>query len=556
MLLWSSLAILTMGSSTVSSQAGLVATAHPEASKAAAQMLRDGGNAMDAAVVAAYVLSVVEPYSAGIGGGGFLLYRDSASGKTDVIDYREIAPKRASRDMYIVDGKVDPKRSVEGILAVGVPGMVPGLDEAQKRFGKKKLSESLDAAIHLAEGGFKVLPKFHRTSVYRQKLIRSNQAAAKIFLKNDKPFEIGDVIVQTDLAKTLRQLKQAGAKLFTHGAIAQAIAKESRRLGGILDLKDLQDFQSRWRAPIITRYRGHEIITMPLPSSGGTHIAQMLKMMEIDRRTRGRKAHWLDAQDIHMLVESMRLAYADRATHLGDPAFYNVPMKMLLDQDYLTERYAQIDAKKAKRSADVSAGQAAPPEPNETTHLTIVDKDGNVASLTQTINYSWGSGVVVPGTGVLLNNEMDDFAAAPGAPNSFGLVGGEANSVQPKKIPLSSMSPTIVTKSGKLRLALGSPGGSTIITTVLQSLLHVIDYGLDIGSAISSPRIHHQWLPDRLRLEEGALTPEIEKELRARGHNVQNYDGYWGDATGIEILSDGTRRGAADPRGDGAVVAE
>ena len=545
-----------MGSTTVSGKAGLVASAHPEASKAAAQMLRDGGNAMDAAVVAAYVLSVVEPYSAGIGGGGFLLYRDAASQKTDVIDYREVAPKRASRDMYIVNGKVDPKKSVEGIFAVGVPGMVPGLDEAQNRFGKKKLSESLEAAIHLAENGFKVLPKFHRTSVYRKKLIRANEAAAKIFLKNGEPYEVDEVIIQADLAQTLKTLKKDGAKLFTHGTIAKAIAKESKRLGGILELKDLQEFKTRWRTPITANYRGHQVITMPLPSSGGTHIAQMLKMMEIDRTKRGRKSHWLDAQDIHMLVESMRLAYADRATHLGDPAFYDVPMKMLLDREYLTSRYAKIDAKRAKKSTEVSAGQAAPPEPNETTHLTIVDKEGNVASLTQTINYSWGSGIVVPGTGVLLNNEMDDFAAAPGAPNSFGLVGGEANSVQPKKIPLSSMSPTIVTKDGKLRLALGSPGGSTIITTVLQSLLHVIDYGLDIGSAISSPRIHHQWLPDRLRLEEGALTPEIEKELRARGHKIENYDGYWGDATGIEVLSDGTRRGAADPRGDGAVVAE
>jgi gamma-glutamyltranspeptidase/glutathione hydrolase len=282
----------------------------------------------------------------------------------------------------------------------------------------------------------------------------------------------------------------------------------------------------------------------------------MLQMLQVDRAKRGREAHWLDADDIHILVESMRLAYADRATHLGDPAFYNVPMKMLLDHDYLAGRYASIDPTQAKRSKDVSAGQASPPEPDETTHLTIVDREGNVVSLTQTINYSWGSGVVVPHTGVLLNNEMDDFSAAPGVPNSFGLVGGEANSVQAKKIPLSSMSPTIVTKDGALRLALGSPGGATIITTVLQIMLHVIDYGLDIGSAISSPRIHHQWLPDRLRLEEGALTPQIEKTLRQRGHTIQNYDGYWGDATGIEILSDGTRRGATDPRGDGAVVAE
>ena len=511
---------------------------------------------MDAAVVAAYVLTVVEPYSAGIGGGGFLLYRDAKSQKTSVIDYREIAPKKAHRDMYLVNGKVDPKRSVEGIFAVGVPGMVPGLEEAQIRFGAKNLSESLDAAIALADHGFKVLPKFHRTSVYRRDLLRANPAAAKIFLKDGEAYAVGDLVVQKDLAGTLKKLKEAGAKLFTHGEIAKAIAKESKRLGGILELSDLQDFKTRWREPLKTTYRGHEIITMPLPSSGGTHIIQMLSMLEFDRKHRGRQSYWLNADDLHVLIESMRLAYADRATHLGDPAFYKVPMDMLLDANYLSKRYQSIDHANARDSKNVSAGRAAPLEPNETTHLTIIDREGNVASLTQTINYSWGSGVVVPNTGVLLNNEMDDFSAAPGAPNSFGLVGGEANSVQAKKIPLSSMSPTIVTKNGKVRLALGSPGGSTIITTVLQTILHVIDYGLDVESAISSPRVHHQWLPDRLRVEEGALTEKLEKELRKRGHQIQHYDGYWGDATAIEVLTDGTRRGAADPRGDGVAVAE
>lgn len=545
-----------MGAEAVSTKAGLVVTAHPKASEAAAAMLRNGGNAMDAAVVAAYVLSVVEPYSAGIGGGGFLLYRDAKTKKTSVVDYREIAPKKAHRDMYIVDGKVDPKRSVEGIFAVGVPGMVPGLNEAQKRFGKKTLAQSLDAAIHIADTGFKVLPKFHRVSVYRRDLLRANPAAAKIFLQDGEVYPLGASIIQKDLADTLRKLKKEGAKLFTHGDIAKAMAKESQRLGGILTLSDLQEFKTRWREPLKTMYRGHEVITMPLPSSGGTHIIQMLNMLERDRKLRGRKSYWLQADDLHVLVESMRLAYADRATHLGDPDFYPVPMKMLLDASYLAQRYASIDHKKARPSSTVFAGAATPKEPNETTHLTIIDKEGNVVSLTQTINYSWGSGIVVPGTGVLLNNEMDDFSAAPGAPNSFGLVGGEANSVQPKKIPLSSMSPTIVTKDGAVRLAVGSPGGSTIITTVLQTILHVIDYGLDVQSAISSPRIHHQWRPDRLRVENGALTEALEKELRRRGHIIHHDDGHWGDATAIEVLTDGTRRGAADPRGDGVAVAE
>ena len=543
-------------SKTVSGKLGMVATAHPEASQAAAEMLRSGGNAMDAAVVAAYVLSVVEPYSAGIGGGGFLLYREAKTGQTSVIDYREVAPKRAHRDMYIVDGKLDPRKPVEGIFAVAVPGMVPGLYDAQKKFGKKDLSDSLDAAIRIADSGFKVLPKFHRTSVYRQALLQSHPESAKIFLKDGEPYKVGEVVVQKDLAKTLRALKAEGPELFRSGWVAKAMVAESKRLGGLLQIEDLKNFQTRWRQPISVDYRGYKVETMPLPSSGGTHIVQLLQMLEIDRQTRGRKPHWLDENDIHILVESMRLAYADRAKHLGDPAFYNAPVKMLVSPGYVQKRYQSIDLGKAKRSTEVSAGRQSKTEPNETTHLTIIDKDGNVASLTQTINYSWGSGVVASGTGILLNNEMDDFSAAPGAPNSFGLVGGDANSIQPGKIPLSSMSPTIVTKDGKVRLALGSPGGSTIITTVLQTLLHVIDYGLDIGSAINSPRIHHQWLPDELRLEEGALTDSIVKELGRRGHKIKHYSGYWGDATGIEILEDGTKRGAADARGDGVVVAE
>ena len=544
------------GAQTVTGQLGMVATAHPEASKAAVEMLRSGGNAMDAAVVAAYVLSVVEPYSAGIGGGGFLLYRDAKSKKTSVIDYREVAPKKAYRDMYIVDGKLDPKKSVEGIFAVAVPGMVPGLFDAQKKFGKKKLAESLDAAITLAESGFKVLPKFHRTSIYRQKLLQSHPESAKIFLNKGSPYEVGEVVIQKDLAKTLRALKAEGPELFRSGWVAQAMVNESKKLGGLLEIDDLKKFQTRWRTPISVQYRGYKIETMPLPSSGGTHIVQLLQMLEIDRQKRGRKQHWLDADDLHIFIESMRLAYADRAKHLGDPKFYNAPIEMLVSPSYIKERYASINASKAKRSSEVSAGKSDDSEPNETTHLTIIDKEGNVASLTQTINYSWGSGVVASGTGILLNNEMDDFSAAPGAPNSFGLVGGEANNIQPGKIPLSSMSPTIVTQDDKVRLALGSPGGSTIITTVLQILLHVLDYGLDVGSAINSPRIHHQWLPDELRLEEGALTDGIVEELRLRGHVIKHYSGYWGDATGIEILDNGSKRGAADARGDGVVVAE
>lgn len=534
-------------------------SAHPDASAAGAEILRKGGNAIDAIVATAYALSVVEPYSAGIGGGGFLLYREAATGKVSVLDYREVAPEKASRDMYVREGKVDPKLSLEGMLAVAVPGMVPGLAEAQNKLGKKKLSEVLDGAIDLAERGFRVDPEFYDSTVERLDMLVANKEAARVFLKNGKPYQVSEFLYQRDLAKTLRRLKKEGPKLFTHGAVAQAIARESKKLGGVLELSDLQSFAPRWRDPLVGKYRGHEVYTMPPPSSGGVHLLQILGLLEIDRQRRGRQNDWREWDDLHVVIESMRLAYADRAVYMGDPAFSDVPVKTLLSPEYLGKRYALIDPKKARPVEQIKAGEIAlapRKEPNHTTHISVLDAEGNAAVITQTVNYGFGAGVVVPGTGVLLNNEMDDFSSAPGVPNAYGLVGGEANSIQPGKIPLSSMTPTIVLRDGKVRLLVGAPGGATIITSVLQVILHVVDHRMRVDRAVAQPRIHHQWLPDRLFVEPGALDRQTTRAMRTKGHKIDRSRESWGNATAIQIMEDGTRIGAADPRHVGAAVAE
>ncbi len=408
-------------------------------------------------------------------------------------------------------------------------------------------------------------PSFHLSSAERLEVLRENEAAAKAFLKNGEPYPVGERLKQPDLAQTLRRLKRRGARDFTHGYSARAIARESQRLGGLLALSDLQGFKVRFREPLVGKYRDHTVVTMPPPSSGGTHLLQMLTMLEIDGDKRGRKPQRSSA-DTHVLIEIMRRAYADRAVFMGDPAFVDIPLPGLLDRAYLEARYQTIDPAKASSSKTITAGKPngietpkmlknARAESKETTHLTVIDAQGNVVTLTQTVNTSFGSTVVVPRTGILLNNEMDDFSAAPGAPNAFGLVGGEANSIAPGKIPLSSMTPTIVLQNDQVRLALGSPGGSTIITTVLQIITNVIDRDMDLATAVAAPRVHMQWLPDETRVEPNALPERIRRELVELGHRLVEQEA-WGNATAIEVLPDGTRVGAADPRGDGAADAQ
>jgi gamma-glutamyltranspeptidase / glutathione hydrolase len=537
---------------------GVVVSAHPRASTAGIEILQRGGNAMDAAVGTAFTLAVVEQYHAGMGGGGFLLYYDAKAKKATALDFRETAPKRASLDMYLVEGKVDHTLSSEGITSVAVPHMVPGLEEAQRRFGKKKLKDVLGPALKLADEGFLVYPLLHEEITRKYGVLKKNEACAKIYLHPDgEPYAVGERLVQKDLARTLRELSRDGSKLFTEGRIAQAIAKESERLGGVIALDDLKTAKLRVREPIFRQYRGYTVVTMPPPSSGFI-LLEMLEMHEIDLMTRQVTGNRLTADDVHFLVEIERRAFADRATYGGDPAFTDIPLAKLLSEAYLKDRYLTIDPTRATPSSDVKAGGVPVAENPEkhTTHITVIDREGNVAALTNTVNAIFGSCVCVPGTGIVLNDEMDDFAAAPGEPNIFGVTGGEANGIRSGKIPLSSMVPTIVLKDGKVVLAVGAPGGSTIITTVLQIILNVIDRQMDVAHALAEPRYHMQWTPDQVSVEKKALSPEIRADLEKRGYKLAHDRTHWGIASAIEVYPDGTRYGAADPRGNGGGDAE
>jgi gamma-glutamyltranspeptidase/glutathione hydrolase len=551
-------------------KAGLVVSAHPLASSAGLDALKHGGNAMDAAVAAAFAITVVEQYHAGIGGGGFLLYYDAKSKKISALDFRETAPKGARRDMYIVDGKYQPSLSQEGITSVAVPSMVPGLEEAEKRFGAKKFKDVVGPAVKIADEGFLVYKGLHIAIAQSWGLLKKNEACAKIFLHPDgEPYAVGERLVQKDLAKTLRDLGRDGARLFTEGKVAQAIAKASKDEGGVLTLDDLKSVKPRSRDPLVGTYRGHTIVTMPPPSSGFI-LLEILKMREIDLMKRQVTGNRMSADDAHFLIEIERRAFADRATFGGDPAFVDVPVQKLLSDDYMKTRYLTIDPVRATPSSDVKAGLAGPwsgkalpiaktstrTAQKHTTHLIAIDKDGNLATMTFTVNNYFGSGICVPGTGVVLNDEMDDFASAPGEPNAFGLVGGDANSIQPGKVPLSSMVPTIVLKDGRLLFSAGAPGGSTIITTVAQIVMNVIDRQMDVAHAVAEPRIHMQWLPDEVILERNALSKDIRADLQKRGYRLNTERKKWGNASAVEVYSDGTRYGAADPRGDGGGDAE
>lgn len=541
------------------SKRGMVVSAHPKASEAGLSMLRRGGNAVDAAVAMAFAISVVEPFSAGIGGGGFLLLHQSGTGEMKALDFRERAPLRATRDMYLDEqGKVRPNASVDGHLAVAVPGTVAGLYEIHRRYGKLSWQEMLKPAIHLAENGFvvsSVVPwRFAQASETRKDAIMNNPAARQIFTSLGALYGPGDKLVQRDLARTLQAIAKDPQSFYT-GKIARAIASDMASNGGLITLHDLKSYKPIWRTPICGTFRKARICSMPPPSSGGAHLLQILNIIgDTDLKSMG----WHHPNALHLLVEAMRIAYADRSEHLGDPDFVKVPVEQLTSRAYAASRRQEIRMYRAKPSSEVKPVDketlqryTKPNESPDTSHLTVVDEQRNAVSLTFTINYGFGSGVVVPGTGILLNDEMDDFAAAPGVPNVFGLVGGEANAIAPRKTPLSSMTPTIVTENGRLRMATGSPGGSTIITTVLQVILNVLEYGMDVGAAVSASRIHHQWLPDQLSVEPWGLDAITLAKLRRRGHQIQEQSP-WGNANAIVVTPDGWLEGAADPRGEGS----
>lgn len=496
---------------------GMVASEQGLATQVGLDILKQGGNAIDAAVAVGFALAVVLPNAGNIGGGGFMVLHDDKTGKDVAIDFREIAPAKASRDMYLDNqGNVIDGKSLFTHDASGVPGTVAGMEYALKKWGTMPLSKVLEPAIKLADKGFIVSDVLAQTLKEEKSTLGKWSASKTIFFKNGEPLKSGDLLVQKDLAKSLRLIAKQGAKAFYQGEIATKIAKEMQSHGGTMTLEDLKAYKVVERQPIIGDYRGYKVVTMPPPSSGGVHLIEILNMLEhYPIKEDGVNS----AKNIHHMAESMKLAYADRSEYLGDPDFVKIPVTGLTSKAYANERVKTIDDNKARLSSTIKPGKPQSYESDQTTHFSVMDKAGNAVAVTYTLNLNFGSGIVAEGTGILLNNEMDDFSVKPGVPNAFGLVGGAANAIEAKKRPLSSMTPTIVMKNNKPWLVTGSPGGARIITTVLQSVVNTIDHEMNPAEAIITPRVHHQWLPDELRVEEG-ISPDTIKLLQDKGHKV------------------------------------
>jgi gamma-glutamyltranspeptidase / glutathione hydrolase len=502
----------------VSAKNGMVVAQEKLAAEIGLDVLKAGGNAVDAAVAVAFALAVTLPRAGNLGGGGFMIVHDAKTGTTKAIDYREMAPAAAFRDMYL-DENGDPvkNRSRFSGLAIGVPGTVAGMQAALDANGTMTLAELVAPAIKLARDGIVMSQSLSNGLKRAEERLKRWPQTAAVFYKPDGGFyEPGEIFKQPDLARTLQLIADQGVGGFYRGETAQKIAAAVQAADGMITKADMANYKSVIRDTVRGTYRGYEINSMPPPSSGGTHIVQILNTLE------GYPIGDLganSAQTIHLMAEAMKQAYADRATYLGDADFVDVPVKELTDKQYASDIRARIDPGKARPAAEVKANVLTPYESNETTQFSIVDRFGNAVSNTYTINFSFGSGIVATGTGVLMNNEMDDFSAKTGVANAYGLIGGDANAVEPGKRPLSSMSPTIVMKDGKVFLVTGSPGGSRIITTTLQIIMNVIDHKMNIAEATYAPRIHHQWLPDELRVEEG-ISNDTKAILRAFGHDV------------------------------------
>ena len=528
----------------VEGKEGMVVTSHFLATLSAQDVLEKGGNAIDAAVTAAFSLAVTQPRSGNIGGGGFMLISSEQKDEVVAIDYREKAPGKATVDMFLDnDGNADSNVSRFSHLAAGVPGTVAGLAIALERYGTISLKEAMAPAIKLAGEGFVVTSRFSKGLKKREKRLKKWASSRKIFYKADGSYyEPGDLFVQKDLAATLNRISKNGIKEFYEGKTAELLVAEMEKHGGLITMDDMKNYSPGFRTPVHGNYRGYDIYSMSPPSSGGVHVVQILNILEgYPISEYGHNS----SQTIHLMAEAMKRAYADRSLYLGDEDFIRVPLKELTSKKYGASLRQGIDTQKATPSSTIAPGKPLSYESNETTHLSIVDKFGNAVSNTYTINFSYGSGIVVDGAGFLLNNEMDDFSAKPGVPNAYGLIGGEANKIEPDKRMLSSMSPTIVKHEGKNFLVTGSPGGSRIITTTLQVIMNVIDHGLNIQSAVVAPRIHHQWLPDQLRIEEG-LSPDTIKRLQDMGHEVKRKSAM--GAIQSIMIKDGVMYGGADPR--------
>lgn len=525
----------------------MVVAQEPIATDVGVEILKKGGNAYDAAIAVSFALAVTYPTAGNIGGGGFALVR-TAAGDNNFIDFREKAPGKASRDMYL-DAQGKPTRdSVVGWRAAGVPGTVRGLALLHKKYGKLKWSQLLAPAVRLARNGFEVSYPLARglSSNSAQRLLGQFPESKRLYLNNGNFHEAGSRLRLPELARTLDRIARRGPDEFYTGLTAKVLAEEMAKNGGLITEDDLRNYQAVERKPLLGKYRGHDIIAAPPPSSGGIGMLQMMAMLE---KLDYAKAGLGSARHAHLLAEVMRRFYADRSFFLGDPDFVKIPVTRLLSPDYIASRLATISPDRATPSSSLDHGPIPAEESPETTHLSVVDASGNAVSLTYTLNGGYGSGVTVPRLGFLLNNEMDDFSAKPGAPNMFGAVGGEANAIAPNKRMLSSMTPTIVTKDGKLLMVIGAPGGTRIITGVMQAILHVLDFKLNMQDAIDTPRLHHQWQPDTLYLERG-WSPDTVAILERLGHKVQTGTPSVSNVHGI-LVEDKWLQGAPDGRTNG-----
>lgn len=496
---------------------GMVASEQELASKIGLDVLKSGGNAIDAAVAMGFALAVALPNAGNLGGGGFMMVHDARTGQDVALDFREVAPLKATRDMYLDEqGQVIGGKSLFTHSAVGVPGTVAGLAHAAQRWGTQPLQQLIQPAIELAEKGFPVSETLAKVLQREAGNMGKWEATRAIYWKDGAPLKPGDLLVNPDLGQSLRLIARDGARAFYEGEIGQKIAADMTKNGGPITAQDLREYRVVERQPVRGSYRGHQIVTMPPPSSGGVHLVQILNLME-----RWPMKDWghNSANSVHHVSEAMKLAYADRSEYLGDPDFVKIPLKGLTSKRYADALAQMIDPARARTARDIKPGQPQPHESDQTTHYSVMDGAGNVAAVTYTLNTNFGSGIVAPGTGILLNNEMDDFSAKPGVPNAYGLIGGDANAVAARKRPLSSMTPTFVLKDGKPWLVTGSPGGARIITTVLQQVTNAIDYGMNPAEAASAPRFHQQWTPDELRLEKG-FSPDTIAILKQRGQNI------------------------------------